>query len=135
MNGMRFLFQCYDSPSHAFRGRDFRKCYGQLGNIRDAMGPTIPWFVTSATMPTAQRKSIMESLHITDAVEIDENLNRPELYYNIIQSHIGDKFRGGMSTPVDHVVEELDPGTKKPVKKTLIYFDSVATLGSMLFHL
>jgi len=106
-----------------------------LGNIRDAMGPTIPWFVTSATMPTAQRTSIMESLHITDAVEIDENLNRPELYYNIIQSHIGDKFRGGMSTPVDHIVEELDLRTKKPVKKTLIYFDSIATLGCMLFHL
>jgi helicase-like protein len=118
-----------------FRGRDFRKCYGQLGNIRDAMGPTIPWFVTSATMPTAQRRSILESIHIIDAVEIDENLNRPELYYNIIQSHIGDKFRGGGSTPVDHVVEELDPVTKKPVKKTLIYFDSIATLGCILFHL
>ena len=77
----------------------------------------------------------MESLHITDAVKIDENLNRPGLYFNIIQNHIGDKFRGGVSAPVDRVVEELDPGTKKPVKRTLVYFDSIATLGFMLFHL
>ncbi|KAN0073543.1 P-loop containing nucleoside triphosphate hydrolase protein, partial [Elaphomyces granulatus] len=61
----------------------------------------------------------VDEAHLVDewydiSVLIDENLNRPELYYNIIQSHIGDKFRGGGSTPVDHVVEELDPATKKP---------------------
>jgi hypothetical protein len=41
------------------------QCYCQLGNICDAMGSTIPWFV-----------------NIIDAVEIDENLNRLKLYYN-----------------------------------------------------
>jgi hypothetical protein len=83
-----------------FRGRDFRKCYGRLGNIRDAMRSTIPWFVT------AQRRSILESIHITDVVKIGENLNRPELYYNIIQS---------LLVTNSEAVSRCHLATKKPV--------------------
>ena len=128
------------------RGKEVRKSYGKLGDIRDKFGKKPPWFVTSATLPNAQLKTVLASLRIEDAKEINENLDRPNIYYNVVTSFIGDRFRGIGTTPLDYVVEfgtgPVDPKTikQKPFQnpkllKTLIYFDSIATLGAFMYHL
>jgi superfamily II DNA helicase RecQ len=118
-----------------FRGKESRTSYGRVGDIRGVFRKRPPWFITSATLPNNQLVNVLESLRIDDPIQIDEPLDRPNLYYNVINSHIGDRFRGG-TTPLDHVVEFVPDGNGLPkLKKTLIYFDSIATLGAFLYHL
>jgi len=128
---------------NSFRGKEFRKSYGRLGHIRGVFGKRPPWFITSATLPDNQLAKVLESLKIDNPIRIDEPLDRPNLYYNVINSNIGDRFRGGGETPLDHVVEFVpnESGqrwteTNLPkIKKTLVYFDSINTLGAFLHHL
>jgi len=117
------------------RGKDFRPAYRKLGLIRDVFGNKPPWFVTSATLPNTQRENVLASLGIKDANLVDENLNRPNLYYNLIVNNVGEKFRGGGTTPLDHIANvDIADGIPQ-LKKTIIYFDSVETLGAMMDHL
>jgi hypothetical protein len=61
------------------------------------------------------------------AIGINERLDRPNLYYNIVQSKIGIKYPGRTPSPLDFLVTDwLDNPTEMP--KTLIYFDSKTTL-------
>lgn len=86
---------------------------------------------------------MLETLKIDNPIRIDEPLDRPNLYYNVINSHIGDRFRGGGKTPLDHVVEfapdesgqDWSETNLPKLKKTLVYFDSITTLGAFLHHL
>ena len=141
MNGT--LIVSFFIVANVSRGKEFRQSYGRLGHIRGTFGKRPPWFITSATLPDNQLVKVLESLKIEDPIRIDEPLDRPNMYYNFINSHIGDRFRGGGTTPLDHVVEfvpdESGQGwteTNLPkLKKTLIYFDSITTLGAFLYHL
>ena len=55
-------------------------------------------------------------------MQIDEPLDRPNLYYNVINSHIiGDGFHGGGTTPLDHVVEFVpDDSHSRRERKALL---------------
>ena len=73
------------------------------------------------------QSNVLASLSIHVAIGIDERPDRPNLYYNIMQSKIGIKYPGGTPSPLDFLVTDwLDDPTKIP--KSLIYFDSKTTL-------
>jgi hypothetical protein len=64
---------------------------------------------------------VLESPRIDDPMQIDEPLDRPNLYYNVINSHIGDGFHGGGTTPLDHVVEFVpDDSHSRRERKALL---------------
>ena len=77
-------------------GGGFRKAYDQMGRIRNYFGDTVPWFITSATMrmPIGTQKEAMRSLGIESYKSIITELDRPNLYYNIMVSRFGSRFNG-----------------------------------------
>lgn len=109
------------------RGTGFRQTYGQLGRIRGKFGTEVPWLVTSATLPKAKQEETLASLRIPAALGIDEDLDRPNLYYNIMQSKIGIKYQGKTPTPLDFIVTDHQNSSEE-IPKTLVYFDSKEAL-------
>jgi len=66
LSGMEkyYYFNDYCTDIQFRGGGGFRKAYDELGRIRNYFGDTVPWFVTSATMPTGTQKEVMQSIGI-----------------------------------------------------------------------
>ena len=106
--------------------------------------------VTSATLTRAQRDIVMESLNLSkeSTILLDAALDRPNLYFCSLPLGIGVRCRVKRgtpavqcSTPLDHLVDTLvdkETGDLKPascIPKTIVYFDSIATLNDVAKHL
>ena len=66
---------------------------------------------------------------------LDVELDRPNLYFNSLPLGIGVRFRAKRGTaatqcrtPLDHLVNTLVDKVHYSIPKTIIYFDSIATL-------
>lgn len=117
------------------RGDKFRKAYSQLGEIRRLFGTSIPWLLCSATLPRAKKDQILSSIGIEKHVEIMTNLDRPNLYYNILQGG-GVQYKSG-PTVLDFLFDDCNNPTSTPlsIPKTLIYFENILVLQAFQAHL
>ena len=80
-------------------------------------------------MPSRIRKEVIESVGIPSYTSIISELDRPNLYYNILISDMSSKYPGEGNIPLDFIMDKVrctkDP---KDIIKTIIYFDGVGQL-------
>lgn len=110
-------------------GKSFRDVYSKLGKVRNMFGSSVPWFVTSATMPVVMGDEAMKSIGIPEYTPIIAELDRPNLYYNIMVTELPSKYSGKGRTPMDFVMDRVRiTKNKDDINKTIIYFDGITQL-------
>jgi superfamily II DNA helicase RecQ len=110
-------------------GKNFRDVYSKLGKVRNMFGTPVPWFVTSATMPAVMGEEAMKSIGISEYTPIIAELDRPNLYYNIMVTELPSKYSGKGRTPMDFVMDRVRiTKNKDDINKTIIYFNDTAQL-------
>jgi hypothetical protein len=108
-----------------YRGKGFREAYSKLGRIRNIFDTTVPWLITSATMPLDIREEVMESVKISQYEAVITELDRPNLYYNIMVTDMSSIYAGEGRCPLDFVLDEVrETGDPSSIQKTILYFDS-----------
>ena len=66
------------------RGKDFRKCFKEIGGLRALTD--VPIMALTATAPEAMKASICSSLGLTEPVVISQTLDRPNIYFSTCKS-------------------------------------------------
>src|SRR6266849_10031446 len=101
-------------------GENFRKAFGELGRLRSYVPATIPFLVTSATLPTHILDNVVQKLHVSKSRSVFINLGND--CPNIM--HIVCRMRGAKRDlgALDFVVDEAFTGA--PLIKTIIFFES-----------
>jgi superfamily II DNA helicase RecQ len=101
-------------------GENFRKAFGELGRLRSYVPATIPFLVTSATLPTHILDNVVQKLHVSESRSVFINLGND--CSNI--THMVCPMRGakGDITVLDFIVDEGSTGG--PLIKTIVFFES-----------
>lgn len=87
-------------------------------------GNSIPWFVTSSTMPAPIGEEVMKRIGIPEYTPIITELDRPNLYYNIIITDMSSKYSGKGRTPMDFIMDRVRiTKNRDDINKTIIYFE------------
>jgi superfamily II DNA helicase RecQ len=101
-------------------GENFRKAFSELGRLRFYVPGTIPFLVTSATLPTHILDNVVQKLHISKSRSVFINLGNdcPNI------THVVCRMHGAKSdlAALDFVVDEASTGG--PLIKTIIFFES-----------
>ena len=101
-------------------GENFRKAFGELGRLRSYVPVTIPFMVTSATLPTHILDNVVQKLHISKSRSLFINLGNdcPNI------THMVCRLRGakGDLAALDFVLDECSTGG--PLTKTIVFFES-----------
>ena len=63
------------------RGRDFRRAFSHIGDIR-ALTP-VPVMSLTASAPCVVLSDIVKSLHMKDPVFVRHSLDRPNIFYSV----------------------------------------------------
>jgi hypothetical protein len=81
-------------------------------------------------MPIVMRDEVMESLQIRSYESIVAELDRPNLYHNIITTDMSSRYSGEGRSPLDFIMDDVrSTKNKDDIMKTIIYFDSVGQLN------
>ena len=77
-------------------------------------------------MPTGTQKEVMQSIGIISYKSVITELDRPNLYYNIMISRFGARFNGKGGTALDFIfdkVRQSETTVPEDITKSIIYFD------------
>jgi len=88
-------------------------------------------------MPIGTQKEAMRSLGIESYKSIITELDRPNLYYNIMVSRFGSRFNGEEGTALDFIFDETrrsETTTLEQIEKTIVYFDEIGQLKLYIRH-
>jgi superfamily II DNA helicase RecQ len=101
-------------------GENFRKVFGELGHLRSYVPATIPFLVTSATLPTHILDNIVQKLHVNKSRSVFINLGNdcPNITHMVCRI-CGAK---GDLAALDFIVDEGSTG--RPLIKTIVFFES-----------
>jgi superfamily II DNA helicase RecQ len=120
-------------------GRNFRKEYARLSQLRSLFGRQIPWFACSATLDAESLKELRVGAGFEDDVEVYRtSIDRPELAIRLGKIKKGTKSSySALRFLFDQAVDpEIKPGygeqtcstsqtaTPERIPKTVIFFDS-----------
>ena len=101
-------------------GENFRKAFGELGRLRSYVPATVPFLVTSATLPTHILDNVVQKLHISKSRSMFINLGNdcPNI------THMVCRIRGSKSDlgALDFVVDAGSTGN--PLTRTIVFFES-----------
>ena len=101
-------------------GENFRKAFGELGRLRSYVPATIPFLVTSATLPPHILDNVVQKLQVSKSCSVFINLGNdcPNT------THIVCCMRGAKSDLValDFIVDEGSTGG--PLIKTIVFFET-----------
>ena len=82
-------------------------------------------------MPTGTQKEVMQSIGIISYKSVITELDRPNLYYNIMISRFGARFNGKGGTPLDFIfdkVRQSETTVLEDITKSIVYFDDIGQL-------
>ena len=82
-------------------------------------------------MPTGTQKEVMQSIGIMSYKSVVTDLDRPNLYYNVMISRFGAQFNGKGSTALDFIfdgVRKSETTVLEDITKSIVYFDDVGQL-------
>src|SRR6266446_7060208 len=101
-------------------GENFRKAWGELGRLRFFVPATIPFLVTSATLPAHILDNVVQKLHISKSRSVFLNLGND--CSNI--THMVCRVRGSKSDlgALDFIVDAGSTGG--PLIRTIVFFES-----------
>jgi superfamily II DNA helicase RecQ len=76
-------------------------------------------------MPLDTRKEVMESVRIPQYETVVTELDRPNLYYNIMATDMASVYTGEGRSPLDFILDEVrTTGNPLSINKTILYLDS-----------
>ena len=101
-------------------GENFRKAFGELGRLRSYVPVTIPFMVTSATLPTHILDNVVQKLHISKSRSLFINLGNdcPNITHMVCRLH---GAKGDFAT-LDFILDKCSTGG--PLTKTIVFFES-----------
>ena len=82
-------------------------------------------------MPTGTQKEVMQSIGIISYKSVITELDRPNLYYNIMISRFGARFNGKGGTALDFIFDKVRQSEKtalEDITKAIVYFDDAGQL-------
>lgn len=81
-------------------------------------------------MPIVMRDEVIENLQIRSYKSVVAELNRPNLYYNIITTDMSSRYSGEGRSPLDFIMDDVrSTKNKDDIMKTIVYFDGVGQLN------
>lgn len=120
-------------------GKSFRPGYSQLNILRARLGPSVPWFGTSATLDPAMLQAVKASAGFEDDVKIIiTNIDRPDIFYNLqrierpMASYEDLYF---LTQPVLQFESVSGQASETHIPKTVIYCDHISEIVSMVKQL
>lgn len=110
----------YYCPALSKWGENFRKAFGELGCLRSYVPVTVPFLITSATLPSHILDNVVQKLHVSKSRAVFINLGNdcPNI------THMVCCLRGakGDLAALDFIVDEGLTGG--PLIKTIVFFES-----------
>lgn len=123
-------------------GESFRPNYSQLQVLRARVGPTVPWFGTSATLDPAMLQAVKVSAGFsTDVRVIHTDIDRSDLFYNLQQiERPVTSYQDLYFVTQPTLLSKSGPGANRAIDaidlpKTVIYCDRISEILAIVRQL
>ena len=112
-------------------GENFRKAFGELGRLRSYVPATVPFLITSATLPTHILNNVVQKLHISKSQSVFINLgnDHPNITYMVCRIRKSSSDLGAL----DFVIDAASIGD--PLIRTVVFFETCQLMFKGYKHL
>ena len=84
------------------RGNDFRPEYGKLGVLRSLIRAAVPIVAMTATASVHTRDVILQRLHMSDPVFVDETPDKSNIFYGVLPQTSVEKLASLLAKGIQH---------------------------------
>ena len=108
------------------RSKDFRPTFGRLAEVRALVPPCTPLMACTATASKSVKKDIIDSLEMSEYIEVTASPDRPNIYYEV-------KPRTSIEVDFLLLLSSLKEKTSK-TPRVLVYCQSLDTCADLYAH-
>lgn len=108
------------------RSRDFRPSYGRIHELRALVPKGTPLLACTATITSAMRKEVMESLEMAECEMLSVSPDRPNIYYEVCA-------RTDVETDMNDIVMSLKQ-LKNMAPRVIVYCRSLDVCADLYAH-